>query len=60
MTHDEIVSIAAGELEAVDLKCEDKGPLRFGKELRSQFLFDENYINLNHGKYSTRHNYQGH
>ncbi|KAF2187883.1 PLP-dependent transferase [Zopfia rhizophila CBS 207.26] len=29
------------------------GKLKFGKELRKEFLFDEKYLNLNHGSFGT-------
>ncbi|OCK81372.1 PLP-dependent transferase [Lepidopterella palustris CBS 459.81] len=30
-----------------------QGGVRFGKELRKEFLFDEKYLNLNHGSFGT-------
>jgi len=47
MTQDATVSATSSQLDAVVLT--DKRPLSFGKQLRSEFLFDGHYINLNHG-----------
>ena len=47
MTQDAAVFTTPKQLDTVVLAR--KKPLPFGKELRSEFLFDENYINLNHG-----------
>ncbi|OCL02507.1 PLP-dependent transferase [Glonium stellatum] len=32
---------------------EERGKIRFGREMRKQFLFDEKYLNLNHGSFGT-------
>jgi hercynylcysteine S-oxide lyase len=29
---------------------QEKAGVKFGKELRKEFLFDSKYLNLNHGK----------
>ena len=39
----------ARQLEAVEIRDELERPLAFGRSLRSQFLFEEDYTNLNHG-----------
>ncbi|KAF2010394.1 PLP-dependent transferase [Aaosphaeria arxii CBS 175.79] len=35
------------------LAVRESGPSKFGKELRKDFLFDENWLNLNHGSFGT-------
>ena len=29
----------------------ERGKISFGREMRKQFLFDENFVNLNHGNF---------
>jgi hypothetical protein len=37
----------------VDTKADGERYLAFGRELRSQFMFDEKFVNMNHGKSCT-------
>lgn len=32
------------------LAIREKSEVKFGRELRKEFLFDEKFLNLNHGK----------
>ncbi|KAF2472996.1 PLP-dependent transferase [Lindgomyces ingoldianus] len=40
-------------LTTLAVRDKSEGDLKFGKELRKQFLFDPKYLNLNHGSFGT-------